>query len=410
MLKTYSLKHSLDVGKFLYAYLAVLNSIIRDIWDTIEWEELPIEGKKQKRLIPHYKKDRVMKSILRNRYLENWEYANHWIDSALKTAYAILSSWRKNYVKGKRKQNCPVVKRPFVRVKQTLIKLEGDKLRITIKPYEYLYIDLSKRYFKLGSRIGEPILTMTQIHLPVEVGNNDTCSDETKNIHIGWDSNKFSLDGFSPQTGWIAIGLKELHTAHIAYDNKRRRINKIASKKKVIGKRIKAKYSSREKNRTKQILHEITNEIASMGGMHGFEDLDKKGMLKKRRKWNRELSHTDWKTIVEFTSYKSSTELVDPYHTSKDCSRCGCTNKDLNRTIFQCVNKDCGLKINRQPNAAINIYLKMEGLSHDIGWFDENVVRGFTQTGAELKETDELVRSLYDTMKPQFYGGLLNAT
>lgn len=70
------------------------------------------------------------------------------------------------------------------------------------------------------------------------------------------------------------------------------------------------------------------------------------------------------------------------------------------------MNKDCGLKINRQPNAAINIYLKMEGLSHDIGWFDENVVSGFTQTGAKWKETDELVRSLYDTMKPQFYGVL----
>lgn len=143
-----------------------------------------------------------------------------------------------------------------------------------------------------------------------------------------------------------------------------------------------------------------------MGSKHGFEDLDKKGMFKRKRKWNRELSHTDWKTTVKFTSYKSSVELVDPYHTSKDCSRCGCVNKDLNGTIFRCVNKDCGLKINRQPNAAINIYLKMEGLSHDIGWFDENVVSGFTQTGAKWKETDELVRSLYDTMKPQFYGVL----
>jgi hypothetical protein len=104
-------------------------------------------------------------------------------------------------------------------------------------------------------------------------------------------------------------------------------------------------------------------------------------MYKRKRKWNRELDHTDWKTTVKYMDYK-------------------------NGVIFRCVNKDCGLKINRQTNAAINIYLKMEGLSRDIGWFDENVVRGFTQTGAEWKETDELVRSLYDTMKPQFYGVL----
>ncbi|NJD78252.1 MAG: transposase [Candidatus Methanoperedens sp.] len=405
MLKTYSLKHRLNVREFLYAYIAILNSMIKDIWETIEWEEIPIKGKKQKRLIPHYKKDKVMKSILRDRYLENWEYANHWVDSALKTAYSILGSWKKNYIKGRRKRNYPVVKRPFARIKQTMMKLEGDKLRITIKPYEYLYIDLSKRYFKLGSRIGEPILTPTHIHLPVEVDIN-LCPEENKNIRLGWDSNKMSLDGFSPKTGWMVIDIKELHTAHIACDNKRRRINRIAAKKLKAGKRLKAKYSQREKNRIEQILHRITNKLSSMGSKHGFEDLDKKGMFKKSKKWNRELSSTDWKTIVKHMDYKSSVELVPPYNTSKDCSRCGCVNKDLNGVIFRCVNKECGLKINRQPNAAINIYLKMEGLSHDVGWFDENVVSGFTQTGAEWKETNELVRSLYDTMKPQFYGVL----
>jgi len=52
-----------------------------------------------------------------------------------------------------------------VRVKQTLCKLEGNKLRITIDGKgEYAYIDLSRRYFKLpdsvsSAGIGEPILT-----------------------------------------------------------------------------------------------------------------------------------------------------------------------------------------------------------------------------------------------------------
>jgi putative transposase len=406
MIKTYSLKHNLNVGKFLYAYLGVLNGIIGDIWSTIIWKEWQIPGKNQKRLFPHYAKDKVFKQALRNKYLVNWEYSNHWVDSALKTAYAILDSWKKNYNKGNRKRTCPVVKRPFARVKQTMMKLEGNKLRISIKPYEYLYIDLSKRYFKLGSKIGEPILTMTHIHLPIEVENNNNSSDKNNKIKIGWDSNKFSLDGFAPETGWISISLKELHTAHISYDNKRRKINKFASKKKRLGKRLKTKYSNKEKNRILQILHKVTNNIASLGCMHGFEDLDKSGMLRWNRRWNRELSHTDWKTIVDLMSYKSNVELIDPYHTSKECSRCGCINQDLNGVVFRCVNKDCGLKINRQHNAAINIYLRMEGLPHNIGLFDENIVSGFTQTGAELKGTNELVRSLYDTMKPQFYGGL----
>ena len=107
--------------------------MIRDIWSTIEWKEWRIPGKKQKRLFPNYRKDNAFKRALRDKYLKDWEYAAHWVDSALKTAFSIMRSWKKNYNKGKRKRRCPIVKRPFVRVKQTLMKREGERLRITIK-------------------------------------------------------------------------------------------------------------------------------------------------------------------------------------------------------------------------------------------------------------------------------------
>ncbi len=395
MLKTFSLKHNLNIKAFLYTYLTVLNAMIKDIWDSIAWKEWQIPGKKQKRLFPNYRKDNGFKRELRDKYLKDWRYATHWVDSALKTAFSIMDSWKKNYNKGKRKRRCPVVKRPFVRVKQTLMKVEGEQLRITIRPREFVYIDLSKRYFKLNGRIGEPILTLTYIHLPVEV-------EERKNEEhkIGWDLNKYTLDGFSPNLGWIRASLKKLFAIHIAYDNKRRRINRIASKRLHTGKELKKKYSNRERNKVSLIIHHLTNAISSLGYKHGFEDLNKTGMQKRRRrKWNRELGYTDWKKIVTFTGYKSIAELFDPYHTSKNCSRCGWVNKDLRGEKFEC--KNCGLIIDRQMNASVNIYLKMEGLPHDIGWFDENIMNGFTQTGAEWKATDELVRSLYDTMKPQ---------
>ncbi len=54
------------------------------------------------------------------------------MDSALKTAYSIMDSWRRNYVKGKRKRSKPAARGLFLRVKQTLCRLENDKLRITI--------------------------------------------------------------------------------------------------------------------------------------------------------------------------------------------------------------------------------------------------------------------------------------
>jgi len=63
----------------------------------------------------------------------------------------------------------------------------------------------------------------------------------------------------------------------------------------------------------------------------------------------------------------------------------------------------CELRVdNRTADERIGEHIpKNGGSSHDLGWFNENVVGGFTQTGAEWTGTDELVRSLYDTMKPQ---------
>jgi len=75
-----------------------------------------------------------------------------WVDSAIKTAYSILNSWRKNYLKGDRERRRPTARRLFARAKQTLVKLEGEKLRLTVKPGEYVYLDLSKRYFPLPGR------------------------------------------------------------------------------------------------------------------------------------------------------------------------------------------------------------------------------------------------------------------
>ncbi len=430
--KTYSLKHDLTrdkypgviLNRFFWNYNEILNNIIQDIYNSIIWKEWKIErdddpNYKQKRLYPRYRKDGDFKTELRYKYLEGWEYSAHWINSAIDTAFSILDSWKKNYDKGKRSRNCPFSKRLFVRVKQTLIKIENikingrerERLRISIKPRMFVYVNLSKRYFKINGRIGEPILTPECIHLPIQQvednnkdNNKDNQTSRKVTKSIGWDLNKYSMDGFSPETGWIRIDLNNLHKVHTAYDNKRRRINKLASKKKVVGKRLKEKYSKREKNRCNQIAHEITSEAKKIGEHHGFEDLDKTGMFRNRgRKWNRELGYSNWKDITKLMEYKSDIELIDPYHTSKDCSRCGCVNKDLKGEKFVCANKDCGLVINRQPNAAINLYLKMEGLSHNIGWFDENVLREFTQTGVERKETNELVRSLYDMMKPQFH-------
>lgn len=95
MLRTFSLKHNLNINSFLFDYLTVLNAIIKDIWESITWKEWQILGKKQKQLFPHYRRDNAFKRDLRNKYFQDWEYAAHWVDSALKTAFSITRSWRR---------------------------------------------------------------------------------------------------------------------------------------------------------------------------------------------------------------------------------------------------------------------------------------------------------------------------
>ena len=398
MIKTYSMMHQLSLGPFFTAYKALLNHLLAESWEQIQWKAISIRGKTQTRLmpiIPTY----AFKKELRQRYLSQWTYAKHWVDSALKTAFAILKSWKKNYLRGNRKRHCPMVKRAFVRVKQTLMKLEGEQLRISIKPREFVYIDLSHRYFKLAGKLGEPILTPTHIHLPLQTSAPDKGSVDL----IGWDSNKFSLDGFSPNQGWLKVDLTPLHTLHIAYENKRRRINQIFARNKRKGKFLYQKYRKRERHRVQNYLCHLINHLAAMSATHGFEALDKQKMNRPAKKrWNRELNHTDWRTIVRLMKNKAPIREVTPYYTSKICARCGYLHQDLRgEHIFEC--PKCGLRIDRQLNAAINIYLKMRGVSHKMSWFDWVICGGFPLIGAETSTADELARRLDELMKPQVY-------
>ncbi|MGC8613553.1 MAG: zinc ribbon domain-containing protein [Conexivisphaera sp.] len=82
---------------------------------------------------------------------------------------------------------------------------------------------------------------------------------------------------------------------------------------------------------------------------------------------------------------------VDPYLTSRTCSRCGCADGDLRGAVFE--REACGLRIDRQLNAAVNIYMRMEGVLHDVAWWDATVlpalVGGYVLTGAERRVPDE---------------------
>ena len=288
-----------------------------------------------------------------------------------------------------------------------------------------MYLDLSKRYFPLPQEVssaglGEPIITPEKVHLPVHYWDDA----QGGKPGVAWDFNLLSLDGYSPETGWVKIDTSKLASIHIASFEKRRSVQRKASHSKK-AKRVLSKYSRRERNRAGKHQLEIARVIQSVCGSVGLEELSKERMYTRSRLWNRRISRSDWRSIARILEERlgeAKVKELDPYGSSSFCSRCGWHNQDLNGAdVFVC--GGCGLRINRQLNAAINLYMrlrfgyttnwedgrkrvepKMEGASQR-EWWDHTVLPsllgGCVLTGAKLKGTNELVRFLYDAVKPK---------
>ena len=386
---SYKLRLDYDIGVFLYDYRRLLQKAIDIIWENIEWIEkkqrnyyLVKQGRRKikkyyyvKRLIPIIPKSREFKRNLRNELLKDWSYASHYVDSAIKVAYSILKSWRRNYLKGRRKKRKPVVKRRFVRVKETLYVYRNGLIRVTVKPREqYLEFDLSKAWFKNRVKVwdlGELVLKEDELIItfrkPLEY--------RELSEKIGWDLNKYSLDGFSSNYGWIRVNLGHLYHIHRVHEVKMKKAQSKASKKPSL-KPVVSKHGRRERSRAKDFVHKLTTELARLfpNAKHGFENLEKQGMYRRSRRHNRDIAKQNWKMIIQFMSYKSRVKLVNPKYTSSTCPLCG--GKMVKRRggkIVTC--KKCRLVLDRQLCGAINIYLRMCGFPRSPSVFYRAVIK-----------------------------------
>jgi putative transposase len=75
-------------------------------------------------MIPVIPKDRAFKKRLRDELMKDNPYAAHWIDAVIRTAYSIMESWRRRYLRGRARKVKPRVRRRFARCKVTLMKID----------------------------------------------------------------------------------------------------------------------------------------------------------------------------------------------------------------------------------------------------------------------------------------------
>jgi len=185
---------------------------------------------------------------------------------------------------------------------------------------------------------------------------------------VSSDSNLYTLDAYDGEK-FVTFSLKELYSLKFGMELKRSEIQSFASKHGRKGKELMRKYSHREKSRVRDYVHKFVNKLLEMYPMTTFvvEKLNKQSMYQDANdKLSKKISRTVWRTIHRVLKYKaplygSLVKEVNPHLTFKSCPRCGRVSRKVGRT-FKC--ERCGFTLDRQPNASLNIYLKMCGFPH----------------------------------------------
>ena len=112
------------------------------------------------------------------------------------------------------------------------------------------------------------------------------------------------------------------------------------------------------KNTRDTYLHQMSNKLVNDYDLIAVEDLNIKSMISQNR-FNKSIHDASWNKLIYFLCYKaeragSTLIKVNPKNTSQACSGCGVlVKKEISVRIHNC--SDCGLVMDRDHNAAINI-------------------------------------------------------
>lgn len=139
---------------------------------------------------------------------------------------------------------------------------------------------------------------------------------------------------------------KSLHRKKLGSKNRKKAQKRLSR----IGKRV--------TNMRDEFLHQTSRKLVDSADVIVFEDLNINGMLKNHH-LAKHIQDVSWGKLIRFTQSKAERAgkrvvLVDPRNTSQKCSSCGeLVPKKLSDRTHVCPH--CGLELDRDLNAAINI-------------------------------------------------------
>ena len=125
-----------------------------------------------------------------------------------------------------------------------------------------------------------------------------------------------------------------------------------------------AKLYEKITNQRLDFIHKITKELTINYKSIAIEDLDVKEMLKNNYSLSRRILDCSWFTFRQLLTYKTelygSNLIVIPkfYPSSKSCSNCNYIKDNLKLTDREWLCPNCGLTLDRDYNASLNILNK----------------------------------------------------
>ena len=257
------------------------------------------------------------------------------------------------------------------------IKLDKDNQEIRIPS---LKLTFNYRFPNRFTKINQIEINAEYIFVSVSVPEG-TPVETDKWIGVDLNTTGHVAVIANPETGKIKKLGKQAEHIHKKYKNIRRRLQK-AGKYGVV-KRLK----KRESHIVKDTNHKISREIVDTAKEEekGIKLEKLKGIretAKSRRTFRYSLHSWSFYQLQNMIEYKAKLlgvpiEYVNPYHTSKECSRCGMVG-NRNGKSFKC--PGCGHVDHADSNAAFNIALRPR-IGQSMA--DRDVIEGSTDTPRE---------------------------
>ncbi len=321
--------------------------------------------------------------------------------NSIKCAQDALGVYR-GYVRKKNKGkevSFPVVKNMSMRAHLGYnAKLEGSRLRITVAPRKYVYLDLKlstyhEQFFKAAETgcisLGEIVVTPTNCVFTIKKTYTPFSPEGIMAIDIN-ERNMVSLAFYGEETVIHVWNLEKIYELNCKYFEMARKLQRRYPHDKGLHRRVLSRWYKNRKNRKDAYLHKILNEVIRYAEEQKLmiiqEDLKwlKKGVNKKVVKKNKvtgvrqrhrklpkkilgRLNRAVFNQIQYMIDYKARWKniphiYVSSQNNSNRCPICGGKNKSAEWHSFKC---SCGIETNRHLLACVNMMEKKRKKNED---------------------------------------------